>query len=554
MRIKKLVSAVAAGSLVTAVAAVALAGPASAADEGPLLPGGIYWFNAVGTLDTLTAAQQISSGARVPADATNPRPFATLALENVCPAGTVNIQASVRIPQVGVPENDWTQVPITAQDGAQDSAGRWSIGAPDRLSKDDIFTYNATQAGNVGAFPFVVGCHDAANVPLGYFKTTLTVTGTTSTNYSWSIPVAPLAAAPSSTSLAASSSSIQAGDSVDLTATVTPASATGSVEFFVGSPAVSLGTATVGAGGVATLATSALPVGTDSVTAKYLGGSNAPSTSTPVTVTVAPVPLRDTTTVLTVTPTDGSAYSPITFSTAVTASLGSANGTVEIFDGAVSKGTTPCVNGVVADITLTSGVGAGAHSFTAVFTGTAPYKSSTSAPVTATYALVGAADEQTVVVTIPVGAITITTPYTPASPLDLTTAVLDPQTSTYSASAPFTGIVITDTRAGNLGFTASVVAGDFTNGAATFGGNYAGLTGLVATQVTGNALLASDVSVTDHAPFTDGLGSVKTFATYPAGATHPVGTANLAGVFGIASVPSSVIPGTYTSTVTFTAI
>ena len=272
MRIKKIVSAVAAGSLLAAAAAVAAAGPASAADEGALLPGGIYWFNAVGTLDTLSAAQQINSGSRVPADATNPRPFATLALEKACPAGTVNIQASVRIPQVGVAENDWTQVPFTAQDGSKDAQGRWSIGGPDRLSKSEIFTYNATQAGSTGAFPLVVGCHDAANVPLGYFKTTLTVTGTDPSNYSWSIPKA---AAPAGgfggdsgstqTATTTTLAAVASGHDLILTATVSPAAA-GTVTFK--ESGASIGTAPV-SGGTAALTITAPVPGVHSYSAEF---------------------------------------------------------------------------------------------------------------------------------------------------------------------------------------------------------------------------------------------------------------------------------------------
>ncbi|WP_407344672.1 hypothetical protein [Pengzhenrongella phosphoraccumulans] len=132
-------------------------------------------------------------------------------------------------------------------------------------------------------------------------------------------------------------------------------------------------------------------------------------------------------------------------------------------------------------------------------------------------------------------------------------ALLDAADSTYSASAPFTDIVITDTRAGNLGFTASVVSGAFTNATGgSFGGQYAGLTGLAATQVAGNALLATDLVLTNNAPFTAGLATPKVFAQHAAGT--PIGTANLAGVFGIDGVPTSVTPGLYTATVTFTAV
>lgn len=549
MRISKSLAVVAAGSLAATGLGIALAAPASAVPEGSVLSGNIYWFSQGGGLDNNTAATQISSGVS-PTNGANPRPFTSLAIDAQCPAGTLSIQAMVRIPQVGVPEDDWTEVAVTAQDTLKDSQGRFYIQEPpDRLSKSEIFTYTAAHSGT-GQFPYMVVCRDVLGNGIGYFQTTLTVTGTTATNYSWSIPAAELPKAATTTTVAASASSVEAGTAVTLTANVSPAAATGSVEFFAGT--TSLGTATVNAG-VATLSTSALPIGDNSVTAVYAGDSaNATSTSAAVTVTVTAAAPRSTTTTLSVSPTSGDAYQSVTFTATVASTVGAPNGTVTFKDGSTTLGSVTVTNGVVPAFT-TNVLGAGSHSLTASFVGSAPYTDSASAAVDATYSLVGAVDEQTVVVTIPQGAITITTPYTPASPLDLGTATLDPADSTYSASAAFSDIVITDSRAGNLGFTASVVAGTFEGPAgAAFGGNYAGLTALVATQVADNALQAGSVVVTNHAPYTDGLATPKVFATYAAG--QSIGTAHLDGVFGIDQVPTSVQPGLYTSTVTFTAV
>ena len=95
-------------------------------------------------------------------------------------------------------------------------------------------------------------------------------------------------AARTTTTLTANQTSVAEGDEVTLTATVTPTAA-GSVEFFNGT--TSLGTADTydAATGVATLTTTALPVGTNSVTAKFTSDDEAAftsSTSTEVTVTV----------------------------------------------------------------------------------------------------------------------------------------------------------------------------------------------------------------------------------------------------------------------------
>ncbi|NTW42726.1 MAG: hypothetical protein HGA44_23145, partial [Cellulomonadaceae bacterium] len=59
MRVTKSLAMLASGALLAAAALVAVAGPASASDEGTLLPGGVYWFNTVGPLASQTPANQI---------------------------------------------------------------------------------------------------------------------------------------------------------------------------------------------------------------------------------------------------------------------------------------------------------------------------------------------------------------------------------------------------------------------------------------------------------------------------------------------------------------
>lgn len=378
--------------------------------------------------------------------------------------------------------------------------------------------------------------------------------------------VLPMAVLPSTTSLVASASTAEVGSPVELTATVAPVDAAGDVEFFDGT--TSLGAVTI-MDGVAGLSTSGLTVGTHTLTAVYSGGygygySYGPSASAPVTVVVTAPAMRPTVTTLTVTPGVGAVDGLVALSATVTSPLGSPDGTVVFRSGTTVLGTVPVVAGSVATLVTNAlvptqgGLGCaplGGHVLTAEFVGTAPYLGSVSGPVGLLPAPAWTCgDEQTVTVEVPVGTITITTPYTPASPLHLGVAVLDQADSTYSASAPFTDIVITDTRAGNLGFTASVVSGPFIGAAGSFPGRHAGLTDLVAVQVVGNALLASDVTVTDHAPFADGLGSAKEFASYPSDPLLGIGTAAMHGTFSVDQVPTSVGPGMYTATVTFTAV
>ena len=94
---------------------------------------------------------------------------------------------------------------------------------------------------------------------------------------------------PSTTTLSASSDTTPLGQPVTFTAVVAPADATGTVTFLNG-PTV-LGQVPVGDAGTATLTSSALPVGTNSITARYSGNADyAASTSAVVVHTVTAVP------------------------------------------------------------------------------------------------------------------------------------------------------------------------------------------------------------------------------------------------------------------------
>jgi hypothetical protein len=211
---------------------------------------------------------------------------------------------------------------------------------------------------------------------------------------------------------------------------------------------------------------------------------------------------------------------------------------------------------------IPAGLAAGTYQFLIVFQQpfTPPafpqFNSDTSfPPVVATYDPAppeGGQDEQTVIVEIPVGVITITTPYTPANPLDLGVAVLDQGTSTYSASALFDRVTISDTRAGDLGFQASIVAGPFTSATDSFPGSHTGFTDVTAVQVPGNALQATDVATVDTPAVTPGIGAPRVFATYAPGLG--LGSVEVTATLGMDDVPTSVQPGLYQSTVTFTAL
>lgn len=264
-----------------------------------------------------------------------------------------------------------------------------------------------------------------------------------------------------------------------------------------------------------------------------------------------------TSTSLTVTPSSGAPYQSVTVAVVVAAET-SGDVVVTIRDGSAVIASGLSLVHHAASIT-TNALGPGRHVLTAEIATTVGHRGSVSAPSIATYGTdqassdtpVGAAT-QSVVVTIPTGSLSITTPYTVDRPLVLGSADLDQTTSTFAAGALIAGIAITDTRAGNRGFAASVSSSRFVNSTGdSFAAARAGFVDLAADQILGNAMLASDVRVVDVPPAAPGLGLSRVFATYPAG--RGIGTVRIHGSLVLKGVPSSVRAGQYRATLTFTA-
>ncbi len=184
--------------------------------------------------------------------------------------------------------------------------------------------------------------------------------------------------AATTTTLGSSPNPSTLGQSVTLTATVSPSAATGTVTFLDGSS--SLGTTTVGAGGVAAFSTSSLAVGTHQLTATYNGDANySPSTSPAVTQTVNSGATATTTSVT--SSNNPSAYGQsVTFTASITPS--SATGSVTFKDGTTTLGTITVVKGQAS--LSTSSLAVGSHSITAVYSGDGTFAGSTSQPITQT--------------------------------------------------------------------------------------------------------------------------------------------------------------------------
>jgi hypothetical protein len=195
----------------------------------------------------------------------------------------------------------------------------------------------------------------------------------------------PTTTIPTTTALTSSASSAPFGGSVTLTATITPSSTgsaapMGSVAFFDGSTLIGGGDVS---GDVATLVTTSLPVGTNSITATYEGDSNyAVSTSQAVSTTitqattttsvsfspVSPVLGQDTTLTAAITPTTTGPVAP--------------SGTVEFFDGSTLLGSGT-VSGDSATL-VTTALPVGTSTLTATYEGDGNYSASTSPGVSVT--------------------------------------------------------------------------------------------------------------------------------------------------------------------------
>src|SRR5205807_1093541 len=152
------------------------------------------------------------------------------------------------------------------------------------------------------------------------------------------------------------------GQSVTFTATVSPTSATGAVQFLDGSTA--LGSAPI-SGGIAVLPLATLSAGAHSITAAYSGdANNAASASCVLTQTAnqpaSPAPRAS-------APNPSASGQSVTFT--ATVSPTSATGAVQFVDGSTALGTAAITAGIAA-LPLSS-LSAGAHSITAAYSGDA---------------------------------------------------------------------------------------------------------------------------------------------------------------------------------------
>jgi len=183
---------------------------------------------------------------------------------------------------------------------------------------------------------------------------------------------------PTTTALTSSQNPSNFGQAVTFTATVTAqpgfykGTPTGTVSFYDGTTLLGTGTLS---GGVATYTTSALSVGSHSITAVYAGDANCLGSTSGVLNQV--VNQASTTTGLTSSLNPSSYGQAVTFTATVTGQYGGTpTGTVSFYDGTTLLGTGTLNNGVATY--TTSALSAGSHSITAVYGGDTNFVGSTS--------------------------------------------------------------------------------------------------------------------------------------------------------------------------------
>lgn len=352
------------------------------------------------------------------------------------------------------------------------------------------------------------------------------------------------------------------GTALGLTATITPTDATGTVQF-VADGATSLGGRIPVSGGTASATTSNLAVGAHTLTAVFTPGDEtqyAASTSDQMSYTIQQDQGAQTQTGLAVDSGTAAGNGAVTFTATVSPS--GVRGTVTLQDlpTGTTIGTTAADRGTF--VLETSALGQGQHNITAIFNPADPtiYNSSMSPPVMFNLGPPARSGAQAAGAAAPAGSLTITTPYTPASPLCLGMLTLNSAATMFSATTTFQSIVITDNRSGSLPITATAQSSDLTSGANVINSQNVGLTSLVVVPLPGNGIQAAQVTTFDNPAADPAVAPDATGSTgLGGGVAHTIATVNSGpGSFSMngtltLTAPSSTPGATdYTGTITFT--
>ncbi|MFD3450995.1 Ig-like domain repeat protein [Streptomyces sp. NPDC058691] len=358
------------------------------------------------------------------------------------------------------------------------------------------------------------------------------------------------------TALAVSPSSpATAGTPVTLTATVGPAGVAGEVQFKDNGAA--LGTPKSVTGGTATLTTSNLSSGSHSLTAEFTPSDTAyaASHSSAVDYQVNAAPATSTTTSLAVSPS-GTApqFSPVKLS--ATVAPAAAAGSVKFQDtvgGTTSTLATVPVNGGEASFT-TSSLPKGDHAFSATFVpaDTADYLGSDSGAIPYVIgAFSGVSASEDITTTVESGALVISVdnPH-----VTLPSPVLNADGDLLATAGKINPVTLTDTRAGNPGWSASGQVTDFSDGGThAINGQNLGWTPNVIDHSPAQSVTAGSAVDPAHGASPEDAGTAGLKSSRSLAIGTGLGTAHFGADLAL-NAPTSTVAGTYTATLTLTAI
>ena len=455
-----------------------------------------------------------------------------------CPAGTTVVNAFIDRPSAG-----WTEA--LAIGGNTDVGSISTTGIPMGDTLTGIAQTNGLTLSD-GTYDLSLVCYpDSFGTPAtGQFDGTFTVTGT---NYAFSTPAVPT----STTTLSVSPPSPQdPGTNVTLTANVTSTAAVaGTVNFK--DNGTTIGSAPV-ASGSASFSTNSLAGGAHSLTAEFVptdANVVQGSTSAAVSYTINS-PAQATTTTLSSSPASPTTADVVSLTATLTPAT--ATGTVAFKEGATTVGTAT-VSGGTASVSLT-GLSAGTHTYTADFTPSGNFLASSAAAYSITVTqFTGVSATETITATVPAGTLTITAGGT----VDLGTLALNSGNSLLvSTPKDMNTVTVTDTRAGNVGWTVNGQVSDFTSGSNAINGENLGWTPRVVSQqpvqnVSPGAAVPPGAGVAVGASTGAGLKTARVLATAAPGGS--LGTAELTASL-LLQAPTSSRAGAYSATLTLTAV
>jgi hypothetical protein len=508
---------------------------------------GIATLVAAGTVSLMAAgsAQAAVVGTLTPSLATglDTDPF-SLSSSAACPGGTNLV---ITMTGSGFPAAGINVVGNTAQSIYQTNAqGGLVVPLPETMrqyaSDNGVSTLS-------GEYDFDLACRNAFGATsFGDFAGAIWFTD----NTHWQ-RTNPNAATPTTTALSPSPASpVTAGTSVTFTATVSPATAAGTVQFADGGTA--LGAPVTVSGGTAALTTSTLTAGTHSITAAFTpsGSGFSGSTSSAATYVVNPAAATPTTTALAVSPANTSPQFSTVALTA-TVSPAAAAGTVQFADGGTALGAPVAVSGGSATL-HSSTLAVGSHSFTATFTptNTTAYVGSASAAIPYSItAFTGSTASETITTTVVPGSLVISVP---DGQVTLPSPTLNSGGDLFTTTGTLKPVTVTDSRAGNPGWTVSGQVNDFSDGQnhAINGENLGWTPSVVDNSTAQTVTLGASVSAANGVAAGDnGTAGLKQSRTLATGTG--LGTTHLSASLAL-NVPTTTVAGTYTATLTLTAI